>query len=216
MPDLDDAQLRALTGDEPFDRARSHDTAEVVERKRAAQGAAHVAPFEAWRSDMLGAMRRAGVPTPDAHLPHVDPLSGGVHARLVVLQESPGATALTSAGGSGFTSSDNDDPVSERLWRLCGEAGLARYEVVHWNCVAWDKALKLERALVRATLRRWLQVMEGPTRVVLLGTAAKGFRPDVRSGLPEAEITDVLSSASRVALADPRVDASIVSALRGW
>lgn len=216
MPELDDAQLRALAGDEPFDRARSHDTPEVVEKKRAAQGAEHVAPFEAWRGDMLGAMRRAGVPEPDAHLPHVDPLSGGVHARLVVLQESPGATSLVSAGGSGFTSSDNDDPVSERLWRLCNEAGLARYEVVHWNCVAWDKALKLERALVRATLRRWLQVMEGPTRVVLLGTAAKGFRPDVRSGLPEAEITDVLSSASRVALADPRVDSSIVAALRGW
>ena len=216
MPDLDDAQLRALVCDEPFDRARSHDTAEVVQRKRAAQGAEHVAPFEVWRTDMLGAMRRAGVSEPDAHLPHVDPGSGGVHARLVVLQEAPGPTTLASAGGTGITSPDNDDPVSERLWRLCNEAGLARYEVVHWNCVAWAKDLKLERALVRATLRRWLQVMEGPTRVVLLGTAAKGFRPDVRSGLPEAEITDVLSSASRVALADPRVDLSIVAALRGW
>lgn len=216
MPELDDALLRGLIGDEPFDRARTHDTPEVVQRKREATDAEHVAPFERWRTDMMGAMRRAGVAEPDAHLPRVDPGSGGVHARLVVLQEAPGATSLTSAGGTGFTSTDNDDPVSERLWRLCGEAGLARYEVVHWNCIAWDKALKLERALVRATLRRWLQVMEGPTRVVLLGTAAKGFRPDVRSGLPEAEITDVLSSSSRVALSDPRVDASIVAALRGW
>ena len=127
MPDQDDAQLRALIGDEPFDRARSHDTPEVVERKRAAQGAAHVAPFEVWRTDMLGAMRRAGVAEPDAHLPHVDPCSGGVNARLVVLQEAPGVTTLASAGGTGITSPDNDDPVSERLWRLCNEAGLARY-----------------------------------------------------------------------------------------
>ena len=216
MPELDDALLRGLIGDEPFDRARTHDTPEVVQRKRDAQAAEPVAPFEQWRTDMLGAMRRAGESNPDEHLPRVDPGSGGVTARLVVLQEAPGPMSLASAGGSGFCSTDNDDPVSERLWRLCGEAGLARYEVVHWNCVAWDKALKLERALVRATLRRWLQVMEGPTRVVLLGTAAKGFRPDVRSGLPEAEITDVLSSSSRVALSDPRVDASIVAALRGW
>lgn len=216
MPELDDAQLRDLIGDEPFDRARTHDNPEVVERKRSAQSAEHVAPFERWRTDMIGAMRRAGVSEPEDHLPHVDPGSGGVSARLVVLQEAPGATSLVTAGGSGFASTDNDDPVSERLWRLCNEAGLARYEVVHWNCVAWDKSLKLERALVRATLRRWLQVMEGPSRVVLLGTAAKSFRPDVRSGLPEAEITDVLSSSSRVALSDPRVDASIVAALRGW
>ncbi|MGJ7442582.1 hypothetical protein [Aquipuribacter sp. MA13-6] len=216
MPELDDGLLRGLIGDEPFERARSHDAPEVLQRKRDAVAAEHVKPFESARNDMLGAMSRAGVKEPEAHLPRVDPASGGVHARLVVLTEAPSASALESAGGSGFASTDNDDPISERMWRLCGDAGLERYEVVHWNCIAWDKSLKLERALVRAFLRRWLQVMEGPSRVVLLSTAAKGFRTDVRAGLPEAEITDVLSSSSRVALSDPRVDAGIVAALRGW
>ena len=61
----------------------------------------------------------------------------------------PCSTTTASAGGTGITSPDNDDPVSERLWRLCNEAGLARHEVVHWNCVAWAKdqiAVGLERA----------------------------------------------------------------------
>lgn len=216
MPELDDDTLRALVGDEPFTESRSHAEPAVVERKMKALDAEHVAPFHDWREHVVSALTRAGVSDPERHLPHVDPASAGVHARVVVLADSPSVGALEHAGGSGLVSPDNTDAAAERMWRLCGEAGLARSETVHWNVVVWDKALKQDRALVRAFLRRWLQVLEDPQRVILLGTAAKGFRADVRAGLPEAEITDVLFSASKAALVDPKIDEAIVAALRGY
>ena len=64
MPELDDGLLRGLIGDEPFERARTHAVPEVLQRKRDAVTAEHVRPFESARTDMLGAMARAGVKEP--------------------------------------------------------------------------------------------------------------------------------------------------------
>lgn len=91
-----------------------------------------VAPLSAWREGLLA---RRSPKNPDVAVPHFDPAEAGVHARVLVLLESPGPRADEGAG-SGFVSVDNRDATAATAWRLRNEAGLHDHTVL-WNIVPW-------------------------------------------------------------------------------
>lgn len=153
----DDGLLRSLVGDEPFLHERAHADVTVVDRKRAALDAAHVAPFLGWRERTVAEMRSAGVPGPDDQLPHVDPASGGVFARVVVLS--------------------------------------------------------LRRVLARSVLARWLGVLRGPERVVLLGATARQLRNTVEATLPGVTVRTAPSPGQMARITAPDFEEQIRSAL---
>lgn len=90
--------------------------------RHALLGAAHVSPLSAFASRLRGE---------GLELPDVDPLDGGVEARLLVLLETPGPRAV----GTGIVSLDNPSRTSSTLRGLLAEAGLPRSERVVWNAV---------------------------------------------------------------------------------
>lgn len=67
------------------------------------------------------------------HVPYVDPDSGGIAARVLLVMESPGRKALES----GMLSADNNDATAENLWTALATIGLARTSVLPWNVVPW-------------------------------------------------------------------------------
>lgn len=90
-------------------------------------------------------------------VPYVDPDSGGVHACVLFILESPAAPA---ALGSGMLSPDNDDETAANMWRLYERSGLPRNAALHWNAVPWyvgdgdrEKSVKSHEVLAGA---RWL------------------------------------------------------------
>lgn len=96
----------------------------------------HVAPLttvvEAIRRDTgLGSL-----------VPWLDPTSGGVEARALLLFEAPGPAAIAQRvgrrhPGSGFVSPDNDDETAATCFELFNEAELDRRLVAYWNIVPW-------------------------------------------------------------------------------
>lgn len=212
-PAPDDDYLRLLVGDEPFTHDRSHADPAVVARKHAALGAPHVAPFLTWRAQTAAKMRAAGLADAEDHLPHVDPASGGVHARVVVLQAAPVPCGLTVNGGSGLVSVDGTDGPAVRMWRLLGRAGTGRADVVAWNVVPWDSGVRLGRALARSTLRAWVGQLHRPDRVVLLGAQARQFVADVQAALPGVAVRVAPSASQLARIAAPDFEDRIVDAL---
>lgn len=196
MPLPTEDELRALVGAEPFDHDSSHADPEVLARKREAFGAAHLAPLQDFRDETLAMMRRAKVADPEPLLPYVDPASGGVHARVVLLFESPGAKVV-GTGGSGVVSPDNVDPAAQRMWRLCKEAGLPRNQQLHWNVRPWGTTPQLRIAEAHSLLIRWLRTLDGPERVVLFGASAHAARQIVRAVLPDVDMVVCPSPANR-------------------
>lgn len=69
-------------------------------------------------------------------VPYADPDSGGIHAGILFLHESPGPQA-SAEHESGLVSPDNNDPSAERFWRLSRKAGLSRDSYLNWNVVPW-------------------------------------------------------------------------------
>lgn len=106
---------------------RMHRNPDFLAEKRLLLHSTHVAPVQA-----LVRRIRAARGTDD--VPFVDPVSGGVRARVLFVLESPaGAAAL----GSGMLSPDNDDETAANMWRLYRQAGLSRAAGLHWNAVPW-------------------------------------------------------------------------------
>lgn len=66
--------------------------------------------------------------------PRVDPDSGGTAARVLLLLETPSATATYA---SGIVSLDNDDATAANLWRAVDASGLDRADTLVWNAVPW-------------------------------------------------------------------------------
>lgn len=93
-------------------------------------------PLTAWSA---GLVARRAFKQPGFMLPHIDPADAGERAQVLILLEAPGP--MTNAGngrpGSGFVSSDNDDPTAENLWHLRHESGLDESKVMIWNIVPW-------------------------------------------------------------------------------
>lgn len=97
----------------------------------------HVAPLTEF-VERLRAARGGG-----EALPWFDPADAGVHARVLLLYEAPGARAVgpgsprPQAGGSGIISAENDDATAAATWALREEVGLRPELVVAWNVVPW-------------------------------------------------------------------------------
>lgn len=210
----DETRLRALVGDEPLTAAGSHADPAVLARKHDALAAEHVAPFLAWRSVTVARLQQLGVPSADAHLPHVDPASGGVHARVVVLHGDSVPCLMRVRGGSGLVSQDNVEGPARRLWELRRSAGVGRADVVEWNSVPWDPVgVGIEEA--RRSLAGWLGLLRAPRRVVLLGSRAQRFRPVVASVLPWCQVLDAPSASQMARITFPDADERIVRSLAG-
>jgi hypothetical protein len=94
-------------------------------RRQALLGENHVAPLVAYGAQLA---RRTG-----KSVPAVDPLDGGVNARLLILLETPGPRVL----GTGFVSRDNPSGTSANMFRFLTNAGIARADTVIWNIVPW-------------------------------------------------------------------------------
>jgi uracil-DNA glycosylase len=97
----------------------------VRAHRRTLLDAPHIAPLVAYGALLA---ERHGKAVPD-----VDPLDGGVDARLLILLETPGPKVL----GTGFVSRDNPDGTAANMFRFLAQAGIARSDTVIWNIVPW-------------------------------------------------------------------------------
>lgn len=121
-------------------------------------------------------------------VPYVDPDTGGIDARMLVLLDNP-STKAESGSGSGLLSLDNDD----RTARNCREAyqrhGVQISDVVHWNVVPFPVAgvknggsTPAERVRGERWTREIVAMLPQLEIVLLLGAAA-------RDGWQRADIT---------------------------
>jgi hypothetical protein len=76
----------------------------------------------------------------------MDPLDGGVNARILFLFEKPGpmtdASDLSRNSGSGFISRDNDDRTAEATFQFMREARIPRRETLIWNVIPWWNGMR--------------------------------------------------------------------------
>ena len=93
--------------------------------RRTLLAAPHVAPLVAYGASLAERLGRA--------VPDVDPLDGGIDARLLILLETPGPKVL----GTGFVSRDNPDGTAANMFRFLTQAGISRSDTVIWNIVPW-------------------------------------------------------------------------------
>lgn len=111
-------------------------------------------------------------------VPYVDPDSGGLHARVLFILESPASPA---ALGSGMLSPDNDDETAANMWRLYEQSNLPRTAGLHWNAVPWyvgedgkEKAVRARQVLEGAVwLDRLLDLLPHLRLVVTMGKPAE-------------------------------------------
>lgn len=110
----------------------------VVKAKHVRLGEAHVAPLVEL-ADAIAADR--GLPR--GAVPYPDPLCGGVHARVLLLMETPPVTSSARSGAarsrnaSGLLSLENGDETAENTHLACDAAGLDPAHTVPWNLVPW-------------------------------------------------------------------------------
>jgi uracil-DNA glycosylase len=123
----------------PVTRApRRPDTGAVRSRRPAAEPAApigsdprlarldepHVRPL----MDLLGSWETAG-----RSFPNIDPMNGGVNAKVLFLQETPGPGAVRT----GFVSRSNRDPTAQNAGKALDQAGFAWTDYLRWNVVPY-------------------------------------------------------------------------------
>ena len=87
--------------------------------------AAHILPLVSYGARLAERIGKA--------VPAIDPLDGGVAARLLILLETPGPKVL----GTGFVSRDNPDGTAANMFRFLDRARIARADTVIWNIVPW-------------------------------------------------------------------------------
>ncbi len=146
---------------------------ETLAARRARLQEPHIAPLTAFAarlrdSEALGMRLDA---------PHFDPRSGGIHAEILLLLESPGP----KVAGTGFASPDNPDRTAENLSCLLKLAGIGRERCLLWNIVPWQLSAAgvvtptaaQVRAAAPATLEL-LTLLPALRVVVLVGAKAQG------------------------------------------
>jgi hypothetical protein len=74
-----------------------------------------------------------GWETAELKFPSVDPNDGGVNAKVLFLQHTPGRKAVRS----GFVSRDNPDPTARNAGKALDYAGFARTDYLRWNVVPY-------------------------------------------------------------------------------
>jgi hypothetical protein len=129
-------------------------------------------------------------------VPAFDPLDGGDRAKVLFLLEKPGPMTSIERGrdrpGSGFISSDNDDPTAEATFHFMRKVGLDRRVTTIWNMVPWwngTRAISADelRAGMNA-LDDLMKVLTSLRVVMLVGRKAGRARSHLKeSGPPVLE-----------------------------
>ena len=128
----------------------------------------HIAPL----TNVIYSLRAA---QPEIVIPNVDPLDGGVGARMLFLFEAPGPNTLET----GFISRNNDDRTAEATFRFMRMAGIPRTETVIWNTgPGWDRDIANSARTARrdaALLRGFIGALPNLEVVVLVGGVARRY-----------------------------------------
>ncbi|MGX7696004.1 hypothetical protein [Gordonia polyisoprenivorans] len=112
-------------------------------------------------------------------VPFVSPGYGGVDARLLAVQKSPGVrTKPVRQGGTGFLDVDNPDPAAKRHGRFLAMAGIDLGDTLSWNSLPWfdadfDDGRQLE-AGVKA-LATVIDMLDNLSVVMLHGSEARAM-----------------------------------------
>jgi uracil-DNA glycosylase len=158
-----------------MDVAKSLSDDAARKARQAALSRPHIAPLVAFAERLRERAKHA------AHVPHFDPLDGGVLAQCLFLLEAPGGKAVSS----GFVSRNNPDETAKNWFLLNEEAGLRRTLTVIWNVVPWyvGNGVKI-RAVTAADvaasaphLRELLQLLPALRAIVLVGRKAQRAKP---------------------------------------
>lgn len=122
-------------------------------------------------------------------LPHVAPMHGGVHARLMWLGGDPGPRPAEVGRSQGdFLSVENDDAASARIGALLKRAAIEPAETCPWNACPWYVDREPTAADLKAglePLRRVLNLLEELEVLVLLGSVAERSWRAFRSTYPD-------------------------------
>ena len=81
----------------------------------------------------------------DNRIPYIDPFDGGVNARVLFVQKTPGGGAILSS----FVSRDNNDDSAECMYELSQEAELERTDTILWNIVPWTVSEKISTSMLK-------------------------------------------------------------------
>ncbi|WP_168702511.1 uracil-DNA glycosylase [Gordonia paraffinivorans] len=134
----------------------------------------HVAPLNALTDRISDAQ---GLPR--GQVPYVDPDTGGIDARMLVLLDNP-STKAEAGTGSGLLSLDNEDRPARNCRDAYARHGADWKDVVHWNVVPFPVAGVKNGGstpVKRAHAVRWTREMVGRLPnleiVLLLGAAAR-------------------------------------------
>jgi len=122
--DPDSVQLPAAFAEKP--QRHGDKDGVFLEKKRARLRELHVAPI----NDLVDSIREE---RGTFQVPYVDPDSGGIAARVLLVFESP----VIVARDSGMLSPDNKEAVAKNVWAAYRASGLSRARTVHWNVVPW-------------------------------------------------------------------------------
>lgn len=114
------------------EKARSLKDPAVREARREMRDQPHVAPLGRL-VDEIRREREGFLGFKKEHVPDFDPMDGGIDAKALFLQETPGPRAVES----GFISRNNPDSTAENTFNLQNEAGIDRKLTVRWNVVPW-------------------------------------------------------------------------------
>lgn len=151
---------------------------DVVATKLARIRAPHVVPLNDL-ADRIAEAEGLG----RGEVPYVDPDTGGIDARMLVLLDNP-STKAESATGSGLLSLDNNDRTARNCREAYARHGVRSKDVVHWNVVPFPVAgvknggsTPAERARSVRWTREIVDLLPDLEIVLLLGAAARdGWR----------------------------------------
>lgn len=181
------------------------------ERRMALVSLSHVAPL----NDLVREIRAARGCGDE--VPFVDPLSGGINAKVLLLAEAPGPGAVES----GFLSVDNPDQSAAALFAMMLEARLSRHDVVPWNSVPWylGESGKIRAATVadimqgQPYLERLLGLLPSARVLLLLGRHAERAAGSC-SALSELRVLAAPHPSPRNIAANPAAKGQILAQLQ--
>jgi uracil-DNA glycosylase len=159
----------------PVDGPRRNADPDSLAAKQARWFEPHIAPINRLVAEIATNTGR--------EVPYVDPDSGGVNTRVLLLLEGPSGGA---AHRSKMISIDNDGGTTANLWRAHQAVGLAREHTMMWNAVPWylggsgriDGPKEAELTEGRSWLVRLLELLPLLEVTIALGRVPeKSLRP---------------------------------------
>jgi hypothetical protein len=134
----------------------------------------HVAPLNDLADEIADAKG-----FPPGQVPYVDPDSGGIHARVMVMLDNP-STKAEAGTGSGLLSTDNNDRTARNLREAYARHGVSLKDVVPWNAVPFPIAgvknggsTPAERREGALWVREFVLRCQNLKYVLLLGASAR-------------------------------------------